>query len=181
MIGLKNTVFAYGIVARLFHWVMGVAILAMLALGLWMDGLPPGPDKWQIYGIHKAVGVLLLGSIVLRFIWRQWSLVPALPAEFSSLERLAAHGTLYLLYLLMLVMPLSGWAMSSAGGYEVSVFGWYTLPPLIEKNKVYFEILKEVHEYLGYVLIALIALHVLAALQHHFIRRDGILRRMLPW
>jgi cytochrome b561 len=178
---LKNTALSYGIIAKLLHWLMGLAIIAMLAVGLWMEGLPDSPDKFKIYGIHKAVGAILLGLVVLRIIWRMWSIVPALPANFSTLERLAAHGGHYALYAMMLVMPISGWGMSSAAGYPVSIFGLYTLPPLVEKNKILSDWFKDIHEFGGYILIVLIVGHIAAALYHHFIRGDGILRRMLPW
>ncbi len=178
---LRNTVFTYGIIAKFFHWMMAIAIIGMLAVGLYMIGMEKGPEKMEIYGIHKAVGALILGAVVLRLLWRQMNIVPALPGETSSLERFAAHGTHYLLYFMMLFMPLVGWGMSSAAGYPVSVFGWYTLPSLVDKSKVWAGTFRELHEYGAYVLIAIIVLHLLAALYHHFIRGDTVLRRMLPW
>ena len=178
---LRNSVFAYGAVAKLLHWVIGLSIIGLLAIGLWMEELPPGPDKWQVYGWHKATGICVLALVLIRIVWRQWSIIPAMPADFGSLERFAAKSTHALLYLLMVAMPLAGWGMSSAGGHEVSMFGYYTLPPLVEKSKVWSSIFHEMHEIGGYALIGLIGLHVLAAFYHHFIRKDTILKRMLPW
>ena len=177
---LHNTVFAYGVIAKLFHWVMGLTIIGLLALGLIMTGLEKTPETFELYGIHKALGALVLFAVTARFLWRQMTIVPALPGDMSSLERLAVAAGHYGLYFMMLFMPLVGWGLSSAAGYPVSVFGWFELPSLVEKSKVLAGIFRELHEYGGYVFIVLIVVHVLAALYHHFIRKDMVLRRMLP-
>lgn len=178
---LRNTIFTYGIIAKFFHWVMAIAIIGMLTAGFIMIDMPMGPDKIELYGIHKAVGALILIAAGLRFLWRQSGIVPALPGEMSSLERFAVHSSHFTLYFLMFFMPAVGWGMSSAAGYPVSVFGWFTLPDFIAKSKPWYEIFRELHYYGAYVFIALISLHVLAGFYHHFVRGDNIFRRMLPW
>ena len=178
---LTNTVFGYGVISKLFHWVMGLTIIGVLALGLYMTGLEKNPATFELYGIHKALGALILMAVVARFFWRQFTLVPALPGDMTPLERLAVAAGHYGLYFMMLFMPMVGWGLSSAAGYPVSVFGWFELPSLVEKNKVLADTFRELHEYGGYVFIALISVHVLAALYHHFIRKDQILTRMLPF
>lgn len=177
----RNTIQTYGIIARTFHWVMAVMVIGMLAVGFYMAGMAMGPDKIQIYGWHKATGILVLGLVTLRLLWRWSNKAPALPGNLSTIQRLLAHLSHFGLYGLMFGMPLVGWAMSSAAGIPVSVFGWFTLPPLLEADKGVLTLTKILHYYGGLAFVALIGLHFLAALYHHFIRGDNVLRRMLPW
>lgn len=179
--GLRNTVFTYGILAKLFHWLTALAVVGMLVVGFIMVGMEKGPQKMELYGIHKAIGALILITTALRLLWRQMSIVPALPGELSTLERIAAHGSHAALYFMLFFMPLAGWGASSAAGYPVSVFGWFTLPNLIGKSKVWASTLAEMHYYGAFLFIALITVHILAGLYHHFIRGDNVFRRMMPW
>lgn len=175
---LKNNAENYGLLARLLHWGMAILIIGLLAVGLLMEELS-APLKYQIYGIHKALGIIVLALVIGRLAWRFYSPPPALPTTLSSLQRLASHTLHIALYIAMVVMPLSGWAMSSAGGHPVSLFGLVELPALVEKNKELGHLFNEVHELVAYALIAAIVLHISAALLHHFVFKDNILRRML--
>lgn len=179
MIQLKNSPNAYGIVAKTFHWLMALAILGLLIVGFIMADMETSPDKFKLYGIHKAVGALFLMAVFLRLFWRFINIIPLSP-EIPRWQKLAAHAAHYGLYALMVAMPLSGWLMSSAAGFPVSVFGWFTLPDLIAPDKAMRELMGEVHETLAIAIIALVSLHALAALKHHFIDKDNTLRRMLP-
>lgn len=178
---LNNTQARYGLIAKGFHWLMALAIIGMLALGLYMEDLPLGPAKLEWYGLHKSVGAALLLAVLLRFAWRQANRVPPLPADLSAAERYGAKLAHFGLYGLMLAMPLTGWLMSSAAGFPVSVFGWFMLPDLLAPDKALADRFKEAHEWLAFALIGLALLHALAALYHHVIRRDDVLKRMLPW
>ena len=174
----KNTENSFGIVTRLFHWVMALMIIGIIAVGLYMSDLDPSPEAFKLYGLHKAFGIIILGLAVLRVCWTLTNKTPELLGLEKPIEKKfakAAHG---LLYLCMFIMPLSGWAMSSAFGYPVSVFDVVTLPPLIEKNKELGEIIEEVHEYVGFGLIGLIVAHAGAALMHHIVKKDRTLVRM---
>ncbi|TAK75717.1 MAG: cytochrome b [Gammaproteobacteria bacterium] len=175
---IKNTTQNYGIVAILFHWIMAILIIGMLALGLYMTGLPKSLEKFQLIGWHKEYGILILMLAVLRVAWRLSNLLPSL-TTLPTWERLAARLTHFLLYVAMFIMPLTGWMMSSAAGYSVSFFGLFTLPDLIGTNKDLAHTISEIHEYTAYALIALIILHVLAALKHYWIDKDNIMQRML--
>ena len=177
----RNTSLAYGIVARGFHWLMALMIIGMLCVGFYMDGLPMSPDKLRFYGLHKATGVLILALVSLRLLWRAANPVPALPSDMPVWQRWGAHLSHYGLYGLMFAMPLIGWTMSSAAGIPVSVFGWFSLPHLIGPSKELVDLTKALHFYGALALIALISAHAGAALYHHFIRKDTILKRMLPW
>lgn len=177
----RNNVFNYGWVAKWFHWIIGLAIIGMLAFGLYIDDLPNGPDKLQYIGLHKATGITILGLVVLRFLWRQTNINPALPGDMGTFTRLLAHLSHYALYFMMFYMPIVGWLMSSAAGYPVSVFGYYTLPNLIAADKEQAKLFAMMHTYGGFAFIGLISLHVLAGLYHLVIRRDRVFVRMMPW
>jgi len=178
---LRNTRDNYGSVAKFFHWLMALAVIFMLALGLYMSGLSFSPDKLRLYGLHKSIGALILIFVTLRLIWRFTNPAPVLPEGLSAFEKFAASAVHYMLYSIMFLMPLTGWLMSSATGFPVSVFGFFTLPDLIKPDKALQHFFATAHNYIAYAAIGLISLHILAALKHHFIDKDNILRRMLPW
>ncbi len=172
---------AYHPVMQLLHWVMALMIIGMLALGIYMDGLALSPTKLELYGLHKSIGVTVLGLAVVRFICRFIFPHPPLPAGLPGWQRLAARLSHTGLYLLIFAMPITGWLMSSGAGFPVSWFGIATLPDLIASNKDAKEWFGELHEILAFALMGLIGVHVLAALQHQFILKDGLLTRMLPF
>ena len=170
----------YGYPAQTLHWVMFALIVAAFGVGLWMAGLPVGPQRFRAVPWHKAIGITILALLVLRLLWRLRHPPPPLPATLPAWERRAAHATHWLLYLLMLAVPLSGWLMSSALGFSTVVFGW-TLPNLLERNRELGDALKTAHYFLNKTLLALLLLHVAAALKHAFVDCDGVMQRMLPW
>jgi cytochrome b561 len=176
---LKNSEEHYGVIAKSFHWIMAILIIGQLSLGLYMTGMPKGDLKKEFIGLHKGVGVLILFLVIARVLWRFMNILPSLPITIKRWEQTVARFFHGLLYALMFLLPLSGWLMSSAGGYEVSFFGLFTLPSLISPNKALGNFFGDAHTYLGYTLIAVIVLHVLAALHHYFIRKNDVLRRML--
>ena len=142
-----------------------------------MTDLPNGLQKLKLYGWHKAFGILVLGLALLRIIWRLSNKTPNL--AIPKLELIAARLAHVGLYALMLAMPLSGWLMSSAAGLPPSFFGLFTLPSLVAPSDELRHVFGFMHQWFAYGLIALIAVHTLAALKHHFIDKDDILRRML--
>lgn len=159
---------------------MFLLILAAFGVGLWMAGLPVGPQRFKAVPWHKAIGVTILALVLVRLFWRWTHPAPPLPASLPTWERYAAHASHWVLYALMIAVPLTGFLMSSALGFSTVVFG-LRLPDLLERNRELGDSLKTVHFFLNKTLLALIALHFAAALKHHFIDRDGILLRMLPW
>ncbi len=179
--GLHNTAESYGWLAKTFHWGMALGIIGMLAVGLYMDGLELSPDKLKLYDLHKSIGSILLGLVILRITWKLITPSVMLPDTLDAFQKLAAKAGHAALYGFMFLMPITGWMMSSAYGFPVSVFGWFTLPDLVGKDKELAHLLEEIHETGALVLMALIALHVLAALLHHFRYKDNVLKRMLPW
>ena len=180
---LSNSSARWGAVSQAFHWVIVWALLAQFVLASVAEELPIGLDKLATLARHKSIGITLLLLAVLRLAWRwsQRSHSPALPADLKRYERLLAQLIHPGLYGLLFALPLSGWLMSSAKNYTVSWFGWVTLPDLVAPNETLFEVLKGTHELLANALLVLAALHVAAALLHHFMRKDTVLTRMLPF
>lgn len=178
---IKNTSESYGCMAKGLHWGIGLMVIALLAVGLYMSDLDPSPFKFQLYGMHKAFGVVVLGLMLLRLFWRAVvSPAPGAVPTHAPWERYLARGVHYAFYAALIAMPLSGWALSSAAGHPVNLFGLVSLPALVGKNEGLAEAMGEAHEILGNLIIALIVLHVAGTLKHHVIDRDGTLRRMLP-
>ncbi len=170
----------YSTTAKALHWGIAVLIFGMLGLGFYMTGLDLSPTKLQLYSWHKWAGVTVFMLVVLRLAWRVTHQPPALPAHMSALERFAAHAGHHLLYALMLAIPLSGWLMSSAKGFQTVWFGVLPLPDLLAKDKALGDLLQTVHVSLNFLLIAVLLAHVGAALKHHLIDKDDVLTRMLP-
>ena len=168
----------YTPVAKGLHWLMAVLILGLLALGIYMHELPLSPQKLQLYSWHKWAGVGVFLLVWLRLAWRVTHRPPALPQAMSPLMRLAAHAGHAALYVLMVVIPLSGWLMSSAKGVQTVWFGVLPLPDLLARDRELGDLLQLVHKALNVLLMMTLAGHVLAALWHHFVLKDDTLRRM---
>lgn len=177
----------YTMIAIALHWLIALAILGQIAVGLAMTQLALSPmRKFQFYQLHKSVGITVLLLVVLRVLWRLGHRPPPLPAAMPAVERRAAEGTHFLLYALLLGLPLTGWAVVSASPFNIPtvLYGlvpWPHLPVLPSLHKAPVEaVLKAVHAYGAWALIALLALHVAAALRHALLLHDGVLWRMLP-
>jgi len=175
-----QTVLHYTRTAKSLHWLMALMIFGLLGLGFYMSGLPLSPQKLKLYSWHKWAGVTVFLLTFLRLAWRATHPPPAMPWQMSKLQQIAAHIGHVALYLLMLVIPLSGWLMSSAKGYQTVWFGVLPIPDLIPKNKELGDVLLGLHQSLNLLLIVLLLVHVAAALKHHFLDKDDVLARMLP-
>lgn len=177
---LKNNQTRYGVVAQLFHWIIVVLIIVQFVLANRAGALPLGIAKIQVLAQHKSFGITILGLTLLRLIWRWLNPVPAEPSDMPRWQRIAARISHIGLYALLLITPVVGWLMSSARNFPVSWFGLATLPDFIAPSKAAYEVLHETHEALAMTLFFLALLHIAAALKHHFIDKDDVLRRMLP-
>jgi cytochrome b561 len=166
--------------AVVLHWFVALLIACGFTLGATMTDLHMSPRKLRLYSYHKWIGITVLGLVAIRLIWRLTHAAPALE-PMPRWQRIAAHGTHRLLYLLMIATPLAGWLYSSASGYPVVYLKLWQLPDLVSKNKELADVLVEVHGYLAWTLFYVVLLHAAAALKHHFFDRDATLRRMLAW
>ncbi len=163
------------------HWIIALLIFAAFPLGLYMHGLPLSPTKLRLFSYHKWIGVTVFLLALVRISWRSMHHPPPLPLALPSWERFSAQSVHYLLYLLILAIPISGWLMSSAKGIQTVYLGILPLPDLVPKDKELGDALLEVHETLNYTMLALLVAHVAGALKHHFIDHDDIMARMLPF
>ena len=174
----------YSAVAIVLHWLLGLSIFGMFAVGIYMADLPISPLKLKLYNYHKWAGITFLALSVLRLLWRLTHRPPALPASIElampNWQSKAYHATHYALYALFFAVPLLGWAYSSAAGFPVVLFGVLPLPDFMAVDKEFAKIINEVHGIAAFSLIALAALHIAAAIKHHFFDKDGLISRMLP-
>ncbi|MBS1191418.1 MAG: cytochrome [Rhodocyclaceae bacterium] len=163
------------------HWLLAILIAGSFGLGLYMHDLPLSPWKLKLYSWHKWAGVTIFLLAVARLAWRAGHRPPPLPAGMPRWQQVAADAVHHVLYLLMLVVPLTGWLMSSAEGVQTVWFGVLPLPDLVGKNEALGDLLQAVHKYLNFGFAALVAIHVAAALKHHLVDRNDVLVRMLPF
>ncbi|WP_354446949.1 cytochrome b [Ottowia thiooxydans] len=172
----------YSTVAIAFHWLLALALIGVFCVGLYMTGLSFSPAKLKLFNWHKWAGVTILFLTVLRLLWRLTHRPPPLPETIANSmptwQRMAHHGTHYLLYVLFFAVPLIGWAYSSAAGFPVVLFGAWPLPDLLSVDKAFAEAIKPWHRLAAFTLAGLVLLHVAAALKHHLMDRDGLLARI---
>lgn len=177
---IRNTATTYGSVSKFIHWIVALAVIMMLIIGFTMDGFAE-PLKSQMYGYHEELGLTIMGIMLFRVYWRWVNPSPELPATIPSWQRLLSRVGHYLLYLALAVMIASGWAKSTSSGYTPNFYGLFELPmPFVPVNDTVKHYAKEVHLTTVWVIISLISIHILAALNHHFIYKDNVLTRMLP-
>ena len=170
----------YTPVAKALHWLIALLLFGLLALGFYMQDLPLSPQKLQLYAWHKWAGVTVFLLVLVRLAWRVTHRPPPLPEHMPRVMQLAAHAGHVLLYALMIAIPLSGWLMSSAKGFQTVWFGVLPIPDLLDKNRELGDLLQTVHLSLNLFFVVVLIGHMGAALKHHFIDRDDVLTRMLP-
>ncbi len=171
----------YDPTAIALHWLTLLLLLTAVPLGLIMIGMKLSPLQLKLISWHKWVGVTLFALSALRLLWRIAHPAPALPAYMPAWQKQAAAGLHVLLYMLLLAIPLTGWLMSSAKGFQTVWLGVLPIPDLLAKDKALGELLAGVHKGLNITLLLAVTLHVAAALKHHLVDRDDVLGRMLPW
>jgi cytochrome b561 len=178
MIG--NTALSWGSVSRWFHWILGTAIIGMIAYGWWMNHFPARADRYFYRSIHADIGYVILLLTAIRLVWRTVNPVPGQPKEMPHWQRLAARINHWALYLVTILVAMLGWAHSGARDPNyASWFGLFNLPQFTSPDRVAAGAYEERHIFFAYVLLALIVLHVAAAAWHHFIRRDRVVVRMV--
>lgn len=179
---IEAPVARYHPLAIALHWLLAVALIANLALGLYMADLPFSPQRLQYYSWHKWAGVTVLALSFVRLFWRLTHRPPALPLAIQrampAWQRMAHHATHGALYVLFFAVPLLGWAYSSAEGFPVVWLGLVPLPDFVPVSEGLADVLKPLHRFSAYAMAALVLLHVAGALKHQWVDRDGLLRRM---
>jgi cytochrome b561 len=178
---IRNTTARWGAIAQSFHWIIVALVITQFVLANQYNHLPLSMAKLAVIARHKSVGITIFGLAVLRLAWRLMNPTPPLPNTLKPYERVLAHITHFALYAIILVMPITGWIMSSARNFPVSWFSLVQLPDLVGQNRALYDALHTTHEVLAVTLLGVATLHVLAALKHHFFLKDDTLKRMLPF
>ena len=178
---MASAVARYTQSAIMLHWLTVLLIFVTFPLGVYVHELAFSPFKLQLASYHKWIGVTILLLTVFRLAWRMLHKPPPLPETIPVWQQRAAQGLHHLLYLLLLVIPVSGWLMSSAKGVPVVYFGLVQLPDLAGKDKELGDMLQEIHEALNLGMLALVIMHIAAAFKHQFIDKDSLMLRMSPF
>ncbi|MCX5616084.1 cytochrome b [Bombella sp. TMW 2.2559] len=171
-------------VSIFLHWVIALLVFFMIGLGLYMDHVPVSNSGF-LHQFHKSVGIVTMLLIVVRVIWRLTHKAPALPKDLSAAQRVVAGGMEGLLYLYQIFVPATGWLMVSSMAMPIVLFGLVSwplipLPQSVMDSGTLAEVMPDIHNWLAWTFGGFIALHVLAALYHRFIRKDQVVNRILP-
>lgn len=177
---LKNTQETYGSMTKTLHWLIALLVIVMLIVGFVLAAMVDSPLKGNLIGLHKSVGMTVLLLMVIRLLWRFINPQPVLPITVPLWEQIAARLVQLFLYVVLFLMPISGWLMTSLGGYPVKFWGWFNLALPVPVNKSLGEDFFNAHIVIAWIIIGLLVLHAGAALKHHFIEKNNVLRRMLP-
>jgi len=169
----------YSLAARALHWTTATLVLFMLPLGVIIAIKWDGPVKDWLYNLHRSIGAVIIPLIILRLAYRVTHPPPPLPNDMPPIQQFAAHATHLALYALLLTQPFIGWIATSAYPAPIPVFGLFELPPIWWADRALSDALLRVHALIGATIAGLVAMHIGAALYHHFVRRDGILTRMI--
>jgi cytochrome b561 len=179
---LRNTQDSYGSMAMILHWLIALLVIGMLIFGFYLSSFLPdkSPLKPELIGLHKSVGLTVLLLMILRLFWRFLNPQPLLPMTVPVWEKIAARSVQALFYITLLVMPVSGMLMSSYGGHTVMFWGWFNTAFPVAKNSQLASGFFTMHGVVAWIIIGLLVLHLGAAVKHHFIEKNNVLRRMLP-
>ena len=166
--------------ARAFHWITAALVLTTLPIGITMVNVPNlGPMGDTLFHLHRSIGVTVLAIVVFRLIYRLRHPAPPLPAEMPAWQQLAAHATHWGLYALLIVQPILGWIATSAYRAPVLYFWMFELPPIWKEDRAFSEALFKIHMDFGILILALVCVHVAAALYHHIVLKDRVLTGMV--
>ena len=166
--------------AQLLHWVIVLLVLCQFVVGFYAQPLPVGIERLKMLTFHKSMGITVFALVILRLLWRWYTPAPRLPAGMKPIERFGAHFSHVALYGLLLTLPILGWLTSNASNLTVRWFYLFNLPNLVGPDREIAKLTKLLHDAGAWCLLALVCLHVAAAFWHELVRKDGVLRRMLP-
>lgn len=170
----------YNSVARAFHWAVAALIAMQVSIALILPSVLPASAEEGLSAWHFAVGSTVLVLMVLRLAWRLTHTPPPPPADLSPGLRTLSRATHWGFYAILIGLPLLGWTAASAYGASVRLFGLIPLPALVAPDKAFAEQVGRVHATVAFALVALVALHIAGAAYHALVKRDGVVRRMLP-
>lgn len=169
----------YTLTARVLHWTVAALVLLMIPLGFVIANEQGGPAQEFLYNLHKSIGATLLPLVIIRLLYRLTHPAPPLPSDLPAIQQFAAHATHWALYVLILLQPIVGYIMTSAYPAPIPFFGLFNLPALWPEDRALSDRLVAVHLYIGIAIAVVAAMHIGAALFHHFVRKDRVLMRMI--
>ena len=175
---MKDTIHKLSPISVILHWVIGLALIATLAMGLYIHNFASGAEKFQLLGLHKSFGILILWVAALRILWRFYNGMPkplAVPPRWQKILGHIVHGVLLIA---TVAMPMSGIIMTLSAGFPLQLFG-LELVSAGDKSPILRNIAHTMHGIGGKVVIGFIVIHILAAVKHHYIDKNNIVRRML--
>lgn len=176
---IRNTTSNYGSVSKFFHWTVFILVTLMLCFGFFLH-LLPSTMKATSYNLHKLTGLGILLLMILRSIWTIINPKPTLPKTVPLWEVASARISHLLLYVLLLIMPLSGWIMASAANKPPVLLGQRLMLPIYPHHQLK-HMMNQAHEIIAWLIIITISIHICAALRHHFVLKNNVLKRMLPF
>ena len=169
----------YTLTARTLHWITATLVLINLPLGLVIANKWGGPMQDWLYNLHRSIGATVIPVILVRFLYRLTHRPPPLPADMPPIQQLAAHANHWLLYGLLIVQPFLGWIGTSAFPATITVFGLFDLPSIWSEDRAFSDLILTVHAFVALAIACLVVAHIGAALYHYYVRKDGILQRMV--
>lgn len=175
---LKNTRAEYGSVAKLLHWVIAIGIFALIWIGLQQSDMESGPERQAVRDLHGSIALIVFVLMTIRLVWRWLNETPAHPEGQPAWQSLSASLVHWGLYAAIFVQLIAGMLIVATGGRALAFFGLFSIPLPVAEDRDAHEFWEEVHEVVWVVLAVLVAVHILAALYHHFVVRDDVLRRM---
>jgi len=178
--GVTEAGAGYTATARALHWITAILVLAQIVLGIIIANKLAG-EAWQdpLYNLHKSNGAVLIPIILFRIFYRWSHPAPALPADIPAIQQFAAYATHYLLYALVVAQVFLGWIATASYPAPVPIYGLFNLPSIWPENRALSEQLLAVHKIVGISIAVVAAMHIGAALYHHFVRKDRVLMRMI--
>jgi len=176
---MSEHAFRYGALARLFHWITVIMVISMVPAGIAMTRISGGSLQNTLFDFHRSVGVVLMVLTLVRLAYRLAKPPEPLPSSIALWQRMAAKAAHAFIYIFLIINPFVGWVATSAYGAAIPVFGLFTMPALLEKDRELSSQLFLIHEVLGIMFVLTIVVHIGAALYHHFVLEDNVLRRML--
>jgi cytochrome b561 len=177
---MRNSPTQYGSLARFFHWAIAILVIVTIPIAWTMLRIGEGPMQDRLFVVHESIGLTIFVLAILRVVWRFVEPPPSLPATVPPGQALLAQINHWLLYLLLFLMPVTGYLSVVAGGYPLNFFALFNVPRLVAKSESLAKFTENAHLALQYAVYALVLIHVAAALHHHLVKRDGVLRRMWP-
>ena len=175
---LKNSESEYGVVTKGFHWLLFLMLTFSVFAGNFLASMPKGAEKLEAAGMHKSFGAVILMLIFARLFWRLINVVPKDTANTPDIQKSLAHAMHWALYALIFAQPLSGILMTQSAGYPISFFGLFDFPVWLDKDKSLAEFFRSAHGVIWIILVVAVFGHVSAALHHHFIKKNGVLKKM---